>query len=502
MSTTGYADRLSPYEWKGKLSQPEVFDSPRVLKNKIATFAEWVKDARKIVFHTGAGISTSAGLPDFRGPKGVWTLEKQKKVPEGIRFEHALPTLTHMALVAMHRGGKCDFIVTQNVDNLHTKSGYPSDQLAELHGNIFMEICTKCGRKYVRDFDIQGCGLKSTGRYCVAEGCGGALRDNTLDWEDELPPEDLKRAEKESREADLCICLGTSLQINPSANIPFQCKRAKRKGKVVIVNLQATPKDKHADLLIHSYVDDVMTALCTALNLEIPPFPLYSKFVLSIGKTLKEKKNVTSEGGFGYENVAKVAVVAREENGKTTDGFDGGVVKEEEGTPANGAKQEVTRPLANQTTAFPVKESEFGLFVKSTDGGPLSLIESVEWVKPASGEGEVAIVVRGDIKDGGYVIHLQENVTEGLLKVAHVAVGGSVVGEMNLKIAMEGNREEGKKPDDGMISVDWSEARNPLCITLIEDHPREIYALVRTISYHMGSQHTPQPPQAKRRRVV
>ncbi|CAI8042501.1 NAD-dependent protein deacetylase Sirt6 [Geodia barretti] len=144
-----YASGLSEYENKGVCGLPEEFDSPDKLTEKVRVLAELLSTAKHVVVHTGAGISTAAGIPDFRGPRGVWTLEKQgKKVEATTRFEDATPTLTHKALVRLVERGVVKCIVSQNVDGLHLKSGLPRDHLAELHGNVFMEKCDKCKRYY------------------------------------------------------------------------------------------------------------------------------------------------------------------------------------------------------------------------------------------------------------------------------------------------------------------------------------------------------------------
>ncbi|XP_071459974.1 NAD-dependent protein deacylase sirtuin-6 isoform X2 [Marmota flaviventris] len=290
--SVNYAAGLSPYADKGKCGLPEIFDPPEELERKVRQLALLVSRASHVVFHTGAGISTGAGIPDFRGPRGVWTMEERGLTPQfDTTFESARPTKTHMALVQLERVGLLRFLVSQNVDGLHVRSGFPSlcsgathatflsspagiptlsfqpggpaasytleggrhvtsrmaahlqrDKLAELHGNMFVEECVKCRT--------------------------GELRDTILDWEDALPDRDLARADEASRTADLSITLGTSLQIRPSGNLPLATKR--RGGRLVIVNLQPTKHDRHADLRIHGYVDQVMTRLMKLLGLEIP----------------------------------------------------------------------------------------------------------------------------------------------------------------------------------------------------------------------------------------
>uniref|UniRef100_A0ABI8AQJ4 protein acetyllysine N-acetyltransferase n=1 Tax=Felis catus TaxID=9685 RepID=A0ABI8AQJ4_FELCA len=241
--SVNYAAGLSPYADKGKCGLPEIFDPPEELERKVRELAQLVWQSSNVVFHTGAGISTASGIPDFRGPHGVWTMEERGLAPKfDTTFESARPTKTHMALVQLERVGLLCFLVSQNVDGLHVRSGFPRDKLAELHGNMFVEECAKCKT--------------------------GELKDTVLDWEDALPDRDLTLADEASRNADLSITLGTSLQIRPSGNLPLATKR--RGGRLVIVNLQPTKHDRHADLRIHGYVDEVMTRLMEHLGLEIP----------------------------------------------------------------------------------------------------------------------------------------------------------------------------------------------------------------------------------------
>ncbi|XP_041366026.1 NAD-dependent protein deacetylase sirtuin-6-like [Gigantopelta aegis] len=273
--SVNYATGLSSYDYKGKCGMPEKFDSEAILQDKICELANMVRQSRHLVVHTGAGISTSVGIPDFRGPKGVWTLEEKGQQPEvNITFESAIPSPTHMALVELERLGIVKYVVSQNVDGLHLRSGFPKNRLSELHGNMFVDQCNKCGCQYVRKTCSPTLGLKLTGESCTQRksrgNCRGKLTDTILDWEDSLPDKDLDLADEHGKKSDLSLCLGTSLQIVPSGNIPLLTKR--NGGKLIIVNLQQTKHDKQASLKIHGYVDTVMTKLCEHLNVKIPRF--------------------------------------------------------------------------------------------------------------------------------------------------------------------------------------------------------------------------------------
>ncbi|XP_068694193.1 NAD-dependent protein deacylase sirtuin-6-like isoform X1 [Montipora capricornis] len=273
--SVNYAAGLSDYPHKGKCGLPEIFDSPEQLKGKMKEFIRLVSEAKHVVVHTGAGVSTAAGIPDFRGPKGVWTLQEKGISPQmDTTFDDAEPSLTHMALVKLVEENFVQYIVSQNVDGLHIKSGLPRSAISELHGNMFVEKCDRCGTEYIRRNAVRTVGLKRTGGICeqkrVRGQCRGRLRDTILDWEDSLPYDDLALAENHSREADLAICLGTSLQIQPSGNLPVLT--VKRGGKLVVVNLQKTKHDKKATLVINHDVDTVMEGLMDGLGLSIPQY--------------------------------------------------------------------------------------------------------------------------------------------------------------------------------------------------------------------------------------
>lgn len=298
--SAGYASRLSAYSNKGVVGLPESFDSTRQRELKLKKLSELVLASRHLVVVTGAGISTSAGIPDFRGPKGIWTLEKKERKAKAqnrkrkhsestednkhessdkkhttrtekildsdhasIEFSKAQPTLTHKALTRLATDGKLKYLVTQNVDGLHRRAGLMRNIHCSLHGCAFTEKCKNadCLAEFFRDFDIGGMSFQPTGRRCTI--CGGELLDTLLDWEDALPEADFERAEDECDKADLVICLGTSLRIEPVGSLPLRAE------KFVIVNLQVTPKDEHAALTLKAPVDMVMEHLMSYLGYDV-----------------------------------------------------------------------------------------------------------------------------------------------------------------------------------------------------------------------------------------
>ncbi|KAL5112832.1 NAD-dependent protein deacetylase sirtuin-6 [Taenia crassiceps] len=224
-----YASALSEYENKGVCGIPEVRDPDYIFEQKVSVLTDLLRHSSYTVVHTGAGLSTSTGIPDFRGPNGVWTLEKKgKKPPFNKSFTEARPSVGHMALVALERAGYINFVITQNIDGLHLRSGFPRNRLSILHGDVFTEKCTSCGTVYIRSTKIVPTfGLKPTGARCTkmktrVRPCGGKLKDSVLDWEDELPEPDYAIAVKEARNAQLHLSLGVSPHIFPSVLLPFR----------------------------------------------------------------------------------------------------------------------------------------------------------------------------------------------------------------------------------------------------------------------------------------
>lgn len=275
----------------------EFFDSPEELERKIDLLAKWVKESKHCVMFTGAGISTSTGIPDFRsgmntvlktGP-GVWELQAKgvarkpgAAIPNMLK---AIPSPAHMAIVKLHKEGLVKFTVSQNVDGLHLRSGIPNHELAELHGNTNLEKCTTCGAKYLRDFDTRTARRVHdhlTGRFCDNTQCRGSLIDSIINFGESLPTDELEQSYEEAKKSDLIIVLGSSLQVYPAADIPATAIR--RKQKLVICNLQKTPLSSQSALQIHSQIDTVMSGLLRRLGLEIPPFKVRRRFVVDISQ--------------------------------------------------------------------------------------------------------------------------------------------------------------------------------------------------------------------------
>lgn len=248
----------------------EYFDQPAELELKCALLAQMIASARHMIAFTGAGISTGAGIADFRsgrntvlptGP-GLWELPKADR-PAGNILEQcarARPGRTHKVLFRLWKAGLLKHIISQNVDGLHRKSGIPAEALSELHGNIFVERCVLCSAEFERDFNTITPG-RFTGRSCERGTCRGALCHTGVGFGEDLPEAAMRRAWRESESADLCLALGSSITVTPASDMPalvaHRHKRRRDQG-LVIVNLQATPCDEHAALRVNGLVDDVM----------------------------------------------------------------------------------------------------------------------------------------------------------------------------------------------------------------------------------------------------
>ena len=216
------------------------------LTRRIHILAQWLYEARHLVVFTGAGISTESGLPDFRGPDGVWTRRDKGLTPRSMNkpWNSVDPNKGHLAIVELQKMGKLRFLISQNVDNLHLKSGIQPDLLAELHGNVTKLRCRRCGRTIER----------SSGK-AVCQ-CGGELASSVVDFGQSLPENHLMLSFEHSRKSDLFVAVGSSLVVTPAADMPVEALRSG--ARLVIINQGETPLDPHANLRFYEGIGQVL----------------------------------------------------------------------------------------------------------------------------------------------------------------------------------------------------------------------------------------------------
>jgi len=193
----------------------------------------------------------------------------------------AIPSATHMALVELARRNLLHFVVSQNTDGLHLRSGLPSIMLAELHGNSNLETCKKCSTKYLRDFRTRTSSQvheHATNRKCTK--CGSILYDSIINFGESLPKHELETSFNHANRADVCLVLGSSLRVTPAADIPMIV--GQKGGKLAIGNLQSTPLASLAKLNIHTMCDDLMRKLMAKLDIPIPEWELHRRIRIKI----------------------------------------------------------------------------------------------------------------------------------------------------------------------------------------------------------------------------
>lgn len=244
------------------------------MERDIKTVAGWILEAAHTVAFTGAGISTESGIPDFRGPEGVWTRRDAGLPPPRWRVSpgQVKPNASHLALVELQRLGLLKFLITQNTDNLHRLSGIRPDLLAELHGNGQLMRCAACDRQYTRqevgwDAGKWGPGYR-TQRPVKGQpdcpGCGGRLVSSVVNFGDRLPEKELTLAARHARSCDLMLVLGSSLMVNPAASL---VGLALREGaRVVLINQGETPYDEAVTLRSWEGIGEVLPPAAQAVK--------------------------------------------------------------------------------------------------------------------------------------------------------------------------------------------------------------------------------------------
>lgn len=218
---------------------------------------EYLKHASRIFIFTGAGISTNCGIPDFRGPNGLWKqrepvmfqdfmtseaarIEYWDQKLEGFpAFQAAIPSPTHKAIAKLEKADKLELLVTQNIDGLHTKAGNSSDKIVEIHGTNGLVQCMSCWETTDPLPHYQY--FKQHGKTPLCR-CGGWLKPATISFGQNLWPADLKKARKGTTQADLVIALGSTLSVYPAAEFPLMA--AQNGVPYIIINRGPTDHDK------------------------------------------------------------------------------------------------------------------------------------------------------------------------------------------------------------------------------------------------------------------
>ena len=248
----------------------------------IAKGAQVIKEAKKILIFSGAGMSTESGIPDFRSPGGVWSkydpsdfyfdkIISSEKAREKYwemstefydTMKDAVPNRAHLSIRTIEESGKLLAIVTQNIDNLHHKAGNSPERIIEIHGTAFSVSCLSCGKKYDRD-DIQE-RLNSGVKVPYCDDCAGILKPDTISFGQAMPEDKMADALMYARECDLCIVLGSSLVVYPAASVPAHA--VQNGARLIIINRDETPLDAEADLVCHESLSKALGQMVGGLN--------------------------------------------------------------------------------------------------------------------------------------------------------------------------------------------------------------------------------------------
>jgi NAD-dependent deacetylase len=255
------------------------------LDEQIEATANLIVGAQRLVVFTGAGISTESGIPDFRGPDGLWTKvdpedftyqrfisdrEARKRLWEmhrdgGFLFGDVEPNRAHHAVVELERLGKLDCVITQNVDGLHQKAGNSEDKVLQLHGNMQWVKCLACGARHpfaeIRAWLTSGVEVPECAR------CGGILKPDAVFFGESMPFRETTEAERRSSACDLCIVIGSTLSVYPAALMPQYAVRAG--ARLVIINDGATELDDIADVRISAKAGDVMSRVLERVKVKL-----------------------------------------------------------------------------------------------------------------------------------------------------------------------------------------------------------------------------------------
>jgi NAD-dependent deacetylase len=247
------------------------------MNERIEAARDWMEQSQRVVVLTGAGISTESGIPDFRGPQGVWTKNPKAEKLSDIRHYmsdpevrklawqsrlahpawHAKPNAGHLALVALERSGRLHALVTQNIDGLHQLAGNSAERVVEVHGTMHDAVCMSCDWRGPMQPVLERVRAGEEDPPC--QSCGGILKSATISFGQALVPDVIARALRSAEEADLLLAVGTSLTVYPVANAVPAARAARV--RVVIVNGEPTQFDGLADAVLRGAIGEILPQL-------------------------------------------------------------------------------------------------------------------------------------------------------------------------------------------------------------------------------------------------
>ena len=253
----------------------------RTLNHLAGRVADLIFRSKKILVFTGAGVSTESGIPDFRSPGGIWdrfdpddfTYQKFISSADARRKQWQLlwkdrltetvqPNPAHHAIAELHRRGRLDCVITQNVDSLHQAAGVPDDKVFELHGSMRRVLCLQCGRRYPMAEIKKRLYDGEEVPQCVA--CHGILKPDIILFGEALPEAVFSEAAFRAEHCDLFIVVGSSLVVYPAAQLPAYAADAG--ATLIIINLSETPMDGQASLIIRSKAGEAMSRIMQKLT--------------------------------------------------------------------------------------------------------------------------------------------------------------------------------------------------------------------------------------------
>ena len=245
----------------------------------VESLAALLRDSKRAMVFTGAGISTESGIPDFRSPGGIWTRMMPIDFADYVadpearreswrrRFEmeetwnSVRPNDGHRAVAELAARGIVSHVITQNIDALHQAGGMPEERVIEIHGNTTYAKCLDCEHRM--EIAAIRAHFEAHGEAPDCPGCGGIVKTATISFGQAMPEREMMRAAAAVADCDMCLVAGSSLAVYPAAGFPLEAKR--NGAKLVILNREPTPQDPYADLVIHGEIGPILSSAVKGL---------------------------------------------------------------------------------------------------------------------------------------------------------------------------------------------------------------------------------------------